>query len=163
MHIILNKNYLYFYNYKIKCSIGKNGLTSMKREGDQRTPRGKFKFILLLYRKDRVSYFHSKIKKKIIKKNMGWCDDPKSNNYNKLIKSPFRFSAEKLYLKKNIYDLILVLDFNRKPIKKGLGSAIFLHISDKNFKATKGCVAVKKRDFLKILKKITKKTNLIIN
>ena len=135
----------------------------MKREGDQRTPKGKFKFILLLYRKDRVNYFRSKIKKKIIKKNMGWCDDPKSNNYNKLIKFPFSFSAEKLYLKKNIYDLILVLDFNRKPIKKGLGSAIFLHISDRNFKATKGCIAVKKRDFLKILKKITKKTNLIIN
>jgi len=135
----------------------------MKREGDQRTPRGKFKFILLLYRKDRVNHFHSKIKKKIIKKNMGWCDDPKSNNYNKLIKFPFNFSAEKLYLKKNIYDLILVLDFNRKPIKKGLGSAIFLHISDRNFKATKGCIAVKKSDFLKILKKITKKTNLIIN
>ena len=94
---------------------------------------------------------------------MGWCDDPKSNNYNKLIKFPFSFSAEKLYLKKNIYDLILVLNFNRKPIKKGLGSAIFLHISDRNFKATKGCIAVKKSDFLKILKKITKKTNLIIN
>ena len=135
----------------------------MKRDGDQRPPKGKFKFILLLYRKDRINYFHSKIKKKIIKKNMGWCDDPKSNNYNKLIKFPFSFSAEKLYLKKNIYDLILVLDFNRKPIKKGLGSAIFLHISDRNFKATKGCIAVKKSDFLKILKKITKKTNLIIN
>ncbi len=135
----------------------------MKREGDQRTPKGKFKFILLLYRKDRINYLHSKIKKKIIKKNMGWCDDPKSNNYNKLIKFPFSFSAEKLYLKKNIYDLILVLDFNRRPIKKGLGSAIFLHISDRNFKATKGCIAVKKGDFLKILKKITKKTNLIIN
>ena len=135
----------------------------MKREGDQRTPKGKFKFILLLYRKDRVKYFHSKIKKKIIKKNMGWCDDPKSNNYNKLIKFPFSFSAEKLYLQKNIYDLILVLDFNRRPIKKGLGSAIFLHISDRNFKATKGCIAIKRRDFLKILKKITNKTNLIIN
>ena len=135
----------------------------MKREGDQRTPKGKFKFILLLYRKDRVKYFYSKIKKKIIKKNMGWCDDPKSNNYNKLIKFPFSFSAEKLYLQKNIYDLILVLDFNRRPIKKGLGSAIFLHISDRNFKATKGCIAVKKSDLLKIVKKITKKTNLIIN
>ena len=138
-------------------------MTSTKREGDQRTPRGKFKFILLLYRKDRVSYFRSKIKKMIIKKNMGWCDDPKSNNYNKLIKFPFSFRAEKLYLQKNTYDLILVLDFNRKPIKKGLGSAIFLHISDRNFTATKGCIAVDKRDFLKILKKITKKTNLIIN
>ena len=135
----------------------------MKREGDQRTPKGKFKFILLLYRKDRINYFRSKIKKMIIKKNMGWCDDPKSKNYNKLIKFPFSYSAEKLYLQKNIYDLILVLDFNRKPIQKGLGSAIFLHISDSNFNPTKGCIAVKKRDFLKILKKITKKTNFIIN
>ncbi len=135
----------------------------MKREGDQRTPKGKFKFILLLYRKDRIDYFHSKIKKMIIKKNMGWCDDPKSKNYNKLIKFPFSYSAEKLYLQKNIYDLILVLDFNKKPIKKGLGSAIFLHISDRNFNPTKGCIAVKKKDFLKILKKITKKTNFIIN
>ena len=92
----------------------------MKREGDQKTPRGKFKFILLLYRKDRVNYFHSKIKKKIIEKNMGCCDEQNTNNYNKLIKFPFRFSAEKLYLKKNIYDLILVLDFNRNQIKKGM-------------------------------------------
>ena len=94
---------------------------------------------------------------------MGWCDDPKSKNYNKLIKFPFSYSAEKLYLQKNIYDLILVLNFNIKPIKKGLGSAIFLHISDRNFNPTKGCIAVKKKDFLKILKKITKKTNFIIN
>ena len=138
-------------------------MTSTKREGDQRTPKGKFKFILLLYRKDRINYFRSKIKKMIIKKNMGWCDDPKSKNYNKLIKFPYSYSAEKLYLKKSIYDLILVLDFNRKPIKKGRGSAIFLHISDKNFNPTKGCIAVKKRDFLNIVKKITKKTNFIIN
>ena len=135
----------------------------MKREGDQKTPKGKFKFMMLLYRKDRASNLYCKIKKKIIKKNMGWCDDPKSSNYNKLIKFPFSFRAEKLYLQKNTYDLILVLDFNIRPIKKGMGSAIFLHITDRNFKATKGCIAVKKSDFLKILKKITKKTNLIIN
>ena len=63
----------------------------------------------------------------------------------------------------NMRTLDSILDLNRRPIKKGLGSAIFLHISDRNFKATKGCIAVKKGDFLKILKKITKKTNLIIN
>ena len=78
MHIILKKKYLYFYNYKIKCSIGKKGLTSNKVEGDQKTPKGKFKFILLLYRKDRVVNFQCKIKKRPINKNMGWCDDPVS-------------------------------------------------------------------------------------
>ena len=85
MHIILKKKYLLFYNYKIKCSIGKKGLTSKKKEGDLKTPRGKFKFVLLLYRKDRNHNFHCNIKKKIIKKNMGWCDDPNSESYNKLV------------------------------------------------------------------------------
>ena len=163
MHIILKKKYLYFYNYKIKCSIGKKGLTSMKKEGDKKTPKGKFKFIMLLYRKDRNHNFHCKIKKKVIRKNMGWCDDPDSVYYNKLINFPFKYSAEKLYLKKNIYDLILVLDFNMKPIRKGAGSAVFFHLSDKNFRKTKGCVATRKKDFLKILSKVSNKTRLIIN
>ena len=163
MHIILKKKYLYFYNYKIKCSIGKRGLTSNKREGDEKTPRGKFKFLLLLYRKDRVPGFRCKIKKKSINKNMGWCDDPTSRHYNKLIYFPFEHSAEKLYMQRSIYDFILVLDFNTRPIKKGAGSAIFLHLTDKNFKDTKGCIGVKKKDFFKILRKVTKKTNLIIN
>ena len=162
MHIILKKKYLYFYNYKIKCSIGKRGLTSKKIEGDQKTPRGKFKFLLLLYRKDRFRNFHCKIKKKPIYKNMGWCDDPNSKHYNRLVYFPFSYSAERLYMRKSIYDFILVIDFNTKPIRRGLGSAIFLHLSTKNFRPTKGCIAVRKEDFLKILNKITKKTNLII-
>ena len=135
----------------------------MKKEGDKKTPKGKFKFIMLLYRKDRNHNFHCKIKKKVIRKNMGWCDDPDSVYYNKLINFPFKYSAEKLYLKKNIYDLILVLDFNMKPIRKGAGSAVFFHLSDKNFRKTKGCVATRKKDFLKILSKVSNKTRLIIN
>ena len=94
---------------------------------------------------------------------MGWCDDPTSKHYNKLIYFPFKYSAEKLYMQKSIYDLILVLDFNTRPNKKGAGSAIFLHLSGKNFKDTKGCIGVKRKYFIKILKKITKKTNLIVN
>ena len=62
---------------------------------------------------------------------MGWCDDPDSKHYNKLIKFPFKFSAEKLFLKKNIYDIILIINFNLKPVIKNKGSAIFLHISKK--------------------------------
>tara|TARA_Y100001935_G_scaffold240673_1_gene229398 strand:- start:318 stop:809 length:492 start_codon:yes stop_codon:yes gene_type:complete len=163
MHINLKKKYLYFYNYKIKCSIGKNGLTNNKCEGDQKTPKGKFKFTILFYRKDRVPNFQCKIKSKSIKKNMGWCDDPVSKHYNKLIYFPFKYSAEKLYIKENIYDFILVLNYNTRPVKKGAGSAIFLHLTEKKFKATKGCIGIRKKDFLNVLKKVSKKTNLIIN
>ena len=163
MHIYLKKKILYFQDYKIKCSIGKRGLTSRKSEGDLRTPKGNFNFTLLLYRADRIKNIRTKIKKRKIKKNFGWCDDPSSPYYNKLIYFPFKKSAEKLYLKKNIYDLILVLNFNTRPIIKNKGSAIFLHIATKKFSPTKGCVAIQKKDLTKILPLITKKTKFFIS
>jgi len=162
MHIILKNKFLYFYSYKIKCSIGKNGLTSNKKEGDFKTPKGKFRFEFLLFRKDRIKKINCKLKKVVIKKNMGWCDDPESPYYNSLVKFPFKKSAERLFLNKKIYDLILVISFNRDPIIKNKGSAIFLHLSERNFRPTKGCVSIKKNDFIKILPFITKKTKILI-
>ena len=90
---------------------------------------------------------------------MGWCDDPNSKKYNKLVKLPFYDSAERLFLKNNLYDLILVINYNRKPVIPNKGSAIFLHISEKNFKPTKGCIAIKKKDLIKILPIVKKETN----
>ena len=87
---------------------------------------------------------------------MGWCDDPLSKNYNKLIKLPSKFGHEKLYRKDKLYDLILVLNYNLKPILKNKGSAIFIHITNKNYKETKGCVGLKKRDLIFILNDIKK-------
>ena len=87
MHIILkNKDTLLFDKFKFKCSIGKNGLTSNKIEGDKKTPRGKYSLGPLFYRKDKIFKPITKLKKKIILKNMGWCDDTKSIFYNNLIK-----------------------------------------------------------------------------
>ena len=92
---------------------------------------------------------------------MGWCDDPRSIYYNKLIKFPFKKSAEKLFLKKNVYDLILVINFNTKPVVKNKGSAIFLHLT-KDYKKTAGCIAVNKKDFFIIAKILTKKSKIVI-
>ena len=163
MHITLKKKILYFKHYKIKCAIGKRGISKNKYEGDLCTPIGKFTFEYLLYRKDKIKNLKTNIPKKVIKKNMGWCDDPKSEKYNKLIKFPFSYKAEKLFLNKEIYDLLLVINYNRNPVFPEKGSAIFLHIASKNFKPTKGCIAIKKKDFLKILPLIRKKTKIIIN
>jgi len=161
MNIILKNKFLYFENYKLQCSIGKRGISSKKKEGDNKTPRGNFKFKYILYRKDRISNLRTILEKKIIKKNMGWCDDPKSKYYNQLIKFPFKYSAEKLWLKKNIYDIIVVIDYNLSPIIKNKGSAIFLHIT-KKYEKTKGCVAISLRDMKLIISKINKKTKLQI-
>ena len=85
---------------------------------------------------------------------MGWCDDPMSKKYNKLIRFPFSGSAEKLFLKKNIYDIILIINFNLKPVIKNKGSAIFLHISKKNYEPTNGCIAVSLQDMKLLLSKV---------
>ncbi len=161
MHILINSKYLTYNNYKVKCAIGKRGIGDKKKEGDLITPRGQFKVKYILYRKDRVK-FSTKLKKKIIKKNMGWCNDPESKEYNKSVKLPSSFNHEKLYKKENIYDIILVINYNMNPIKRNKGSAIFIHIAKKNYKKTEGCVAIKKRDLLKIVKEIKPNTKIKI-
>ena len=158
MHISINKKYLVYKNYKAKCSIGKRGIGYKKKEGDLITPKGKYRIKYILYRKDKIKRIQTKIKKIVIKKNMGWCDDPNSKLYNKLIKLPSTFSYEKLYRSDNVYDIILVLNFNMKPIIKHKGSAIFIHVSKSNYKKTEGCVALKKTHLLKILKELKKNT-----
>ncbi len=149
-------------NYKAKCAIGKRGIGIKRKEGDLITPKGKYKVKYILYRKDRIRKIQSKLKKIVITKNMGWCDDPKSKDYNKLIKLPTNYSYEKLYRRESIYDLILVLNFNMRPIVKKKGSAIFIHIAKKNHKKTEGCVAINKIQLLKIIKKLKKNTKVLI-
>ena len=85
---------------------------------------------------------------------MGWCDDPSSKKYNQLVYLPFSYSHEKLFIKENIYDIILVLDYNMNPIVKDKGSAIFIHVAKKNYSKTKGCIAVNKFSLLEIIKRL---------
>ena len=162
MHILINNKFLVYQNYKVKCSVGKRGIGLKRKEGDLITPKGSFKVKYILYRKDRIKKIQSKVKKIKIKKNMGWCDDPKSKYYNRLIKLPSIYNFEKLYKKENIYDIILVLDYNMNPIIKNKGSAIFIHVAKKNYKKTEGCIAIKKIHFLKILKELRNNTKVKI-
>ena len=162
MHILINKKYLIYKNYKVKCAVGKRGIGIKKKEGDLKTPEGKYKIKFILYRKDRIKKIQTKIKRLILKRNMGWCDDPNSKQYNKLIKLPSNYNFEKLYKKENVYDIILVLDYNMKPVIKNKGSAIFIHVAKKNYRKTEGCVALKKIHLLKIMKELKKNTQVKI-
>ena len=163
MHILINNKYLFFNEYRIKCAVGKRGIGIKKKEGDLITPKGLYKIKFLLFRKERLKNLKTKIKKLVIKKNMGWCNDSRSKNYNKLITFPFTYGYEKLFRQDNIYDVILVLDYNINPIRKNKGSAIFIHIAKKNYKNTAGCIAISKTHLKKIIKIINKKTIVYIN
>ena len=162
MNIIIKKHFLLYKGYKLKCSIGKSGVTQSKKEGDLTTPKGLFGLGLLYYRKDKIKLLKCKIKKRAIKKGMGWCNDSKSKKYNQEISFPFKYGAEKLYRKDKIYDIFINIKYNQFPIVKGKGSAIFLHLCSKKYKPTSGCVAIQKKDFLKILPLINNKTKILI-
>ena len=163
MNIIIKKHLLSYKGYKLKCSIGKSGIINSKKEGDLATPRGVFKLGFLYYRKDRNKSLKSKLKKRIIRKNMGWCNDSKCKKYNQEIYLPSRYGTEKLYRKDKIYDILINIKYNHSPIIKEKGSAIFLHLTNTKYKPTKGCIAILKKDFLKILPSINRNTKISIN
>ena len=163
MIIVKKSGYLKYKNFKFRCALGKGGIKQKEREGDFITPKGKFKLIKIYYRSDRIKKINSTLKKIKIKKNMGWCDDVSSNYYNKQIKINKKISHEKLHRKDNVYDIIVVLNYNLNPIIKGKGSAIFLHVAKKNYNKTQGCIALKKNELLSLVSKIKKNTQIRIS
>ena len=164
MTIYLKNNYrLQVDDFTFKCCIGKNGLSKKKREGDKKTPIGHFSIENLYYRSNRIKKPLTKLKCIKIKKKMGWCDDPlNQKNYNKLVFIKKGTKCEKICRKDHKYDLIIPIKYNYlKPIKFK-GSCIFIHLTN-NYKATAGCIGLRKKDFLIMIKLINKKTKIQIN
>ena len=160
--LVKNKETLFFDIFNFKCCVGKNGISSNKFEGDKKTPKGIFKIGNVYFRKDRNKKPFTKLKCIPIKKNMGWCDDKKDKkNYNKLVKTNKKIRCEKLHRVDNKYDFIIPVLYNTKKRILGRGSAIFIHLT-KNYKATKGCIALKKKDFLILIKLIKPNTKIKI-
>ena len=142
---IKNKNTLIIDEFKLRCCIGKKGLNSNKIEGDYSTPKGVFNLRKLYFRKDRIGNPRCKISKKVIKRDMAWCDEPKHKKYNEEIKTCNKNLKETLYRKDHKYDYLITINHNDKKIPNK-GSAIFIHLTD-NYKPTSGCVALEKKDF----------------
>ena len=156
-----NKQTLQLDDFYFKCSIGENGISHKKKEGDKKTPKGIFYLEHLYFRKDKIKEIKTSLKKVIITKSMGWCDDVNSNKYNKLIKIDKKIKHEKLNRKDYKYDLLIPIKYNFKRTAIGLGSCIFIHLTQ-DYKPTAGCVALKKKDFLIMLKLIKKNSKIKI-
>ena len=156
-----NKDTLIVDDFKLKCCIGKNGVKKHKIERDKSTPKGIFTIGSLYFRKNRVDKPITSLKTKIIKPNMGWCDDPKHKLYNKEIKIKKTIHCEKLFRKDHKYDYLLVINYNKNKIIPNKGSAIFIHLTQ-NYSPTSGCIALKKKDFLILLRLINRKTKIKI-
>ena len=158
---IKNKDQLIVDDFIFKCSIGKNGAKRKKIEGDKSTPKGTFTLGKIYYRPDRVPKPETKILTKKISKKMGWCIESKDKKYNSEIKINKKIKHEKMYRNDYKYDYLLVINYNTKKKVPFKGSAIFIHLTN-NYKPTIGCVALKKKDFLILVKIINKKTKIKI-
>ena len=159
---VKNKHTLQIDEFKFKCCIGKKGTTKNKKEGDKKTPKGTYEIENLYFRKDRKQRPITVLKCIEIKKYMGWCDDvnfPKK--YNKLFKINNNIKYEKLKRRDNKYDLIIPIKYNFKKPIIGKGSCIFIHLT-KNYRPTAGCVALKEKDFLIMLKLIKRNSKIKI-
>ena len=158
-----NKSVLKFpkCNINVEAYIGKNGLTSEKKEGDGKTPLGEFELgvVLGFYSKEIIN----KKNYMQINDNMYWVDDPKSKYYNKLIDitkvQKDWNSAEHLIDYPIQYEYLIEVKTNPQNVP-GNGSAIFLHCT--NNKATQGCVAVDREVMRKIIDSIDEWTTIEI-
>jgi L,D-peptidoglycan transpeptidase YkuD (ErfK/YbiS/YcfS/YnhG family) len=142
------------------CLIGRNGRGFRKREGDGKTPTGVFWLRQGFYRADRLR--RPPLVSRPLRSSDGWCEVPESSLYNQHVKLPFRDGHETMWRGDEAYDIVFATSHNERPRVRGLGSAIFFHLTRQGSRATAGCVAVAKRDMVKILALCGPKVKLLI-
>lgn len=136
------------------CALGRSGRRALKREGDGTTPSGTFRLERVLYRPDRSPRPRTGLQLSILSPADGWCDASNDRNYNRPVRHPYPASAEMLWRSDGLYDVIVVLDCNRRPRIRGRGSAIFMHVARPGFEPTEGCIALRRSDLLQVLSRL---------
>ena len=154
---------LHFEGRAFPCRIGRKGAISFEkgREGDEKTPLGDYNLRFGLYRPDRVTSPHSGLTFRPLRKDDGWCDDPKDAAYNRFIRLPSQASHENLWREDGAYDIILIMSHNDDPPQAGLGSAVFIHIAQSDDRETLGCIALTPEVMVQLLPHLT--TGMVIS
>jgi L,D-peptidoglycan transpeptidase YkuD (ErfK/YbiS/YcfS/YnhG family) len=142
---------LTFEGKRYRAVLGRGGVTANKREGDGATPAGSLPLRQVLYRADRVRRPRAGVQVVPLAPNDGWCDDPWSADYNRMVRLPHEARHEELWRRDAVYDVIGILGWNDDPVVPGRGSAIFLHVAPPNFAPTLGCIALLLPDLLSVL------------
>ena len=144
------------------CALGRSGTTRMKREGDGASPLGRFRLLQAFFRPDRVRRPRTGLPLFAIKPRQGWCDDPGDRRYNRPVRLPDPASHEEMWRTDRMYDAVIDIAWNRGPIVRGRGSAIFLHVARPGFEPTAGCVAVEPAVIRRLLERIGPRTRITI-
>ena len=149
-----------FMGRRFAVSVGRGGISAVKREGDGATPAGTHRIVGMLYRPDRM--LPPADWAKPIGPGDVWSDDVADPDYNLMVHRPHGFGHERLSRPDPLYDLILITDWNWPYAKPGKGSAIFVHTWRKLRHPTAGCVGFSRHDLLWMAPRIRHSTRLII-
>ena len=136
---------------RVRCALGRSGSAVLKREGDGTTPIGEWRLSSVLYRSDRIRRPRTLLPLKSIRPKDGWCDAPDDRRYNRAVLLPYPASSEALWRSDQVYDIVIILDYNGKPRRRNAGSAIFAHVSRPGFSPTEGCIALPEKDLRNLL------------
>lgn len=156
IHVDTARRLLTFEDLSIPCTIGRSGAcpAADKREGDGCTPLGVWRLETALFRSGRTAPPPGlALPWRWLNADDGWSDDPADPAYNRPVRHPHRFSAERLVRDDGLYDVIVTLDHNSRPPVPGHGSAIFLHCRNGD-RPTEGCVAIEKAELLALLPRL---------
>jgi L,D-peptidoglycan transpeptidase YkuD (ErfK/YbiS/YcfS/YnhG family) len=136
------------------CAFGRAGIAVRKREGDGATPLGRFRLGCVFFRRDRGPRPQTALATRPLTPDLGWCEDPSSANYNRLVRLPAAAAHERMWRDDRLYDICVEIHYNDDPVIKGRGSAIFLHLARPGHAPTAGCIAVSERDMRRILSQL---------
>jgi L,D-peptidoglycan transpeptidase YkuD (ErfK/YbiS/YcfS/YnhG family) len=137
----------------VQARVGSNGTTSSPREGKSATPRGTYTLTEAFGLEPAPA--ETGLPYRRVWARHWWVSDPKSRYYNTWQVGPpnGRWNpgyGEQLKRYGRAYDYSVVVDFNRAPVVKGKGSAIFVHVGTGG--ATAGCVSVSATHMRSLLK-----------
>jgi L,D-peptidoglycan transpeptidase YkuD (ErfK/YbiS/YcfS/YnhG family) len=149
--IVFPDGRLLFAGQVFRAALGRGGVKPDKREGDSATPVGLMPLRRILYRADRLSLRDCAVPIEPVAPDDGWCDDPGSPDYNRMVRLPFDASHERLWREDGVYDVVGVLGWNDSPVQRGRGSAIFLHVARPDYAPTEGCIALALADLRRAL------------
>lgn len=143
-------------------ALGKGGISAFKREGDGATPRTKMAVLHGYWRADKGPRPETALPMRPIRHDAGWCDAPWHAAYNRPVRLPFPQSAETMWRTDDLYDIVLVLDWNIGRRQAGRGSAIFMHLARPGYLPTEGCIALKRRDMLRLIQFVSSFTRVAV-
>jgi L,D-peptidoglycan transpeptidase YkuD (ErfK/YbiS/YcfS/YnhG family) len=156
------KGYLVAGGAVFPCALGRSGIRMDKREGDGATPRSALPLRSVLFRADRIGRPRTLLPLRAITARDAWCDDASDRRYNRLIDRPPGEAEERLKRDDHLYDVIVELGWNDRPVIRGRGSAIFWHLARPGFTPTAGCVAVERHVFAKVLPRLARACVMVV-